>query len=217
MAKVKVKKQETFIDMTAMSDVTVLLLCFFMLTSNFVNPEPIQVSTPSSVSDFKVPETNLLTILLNSDGKVFMSLSNQYDMVNTLVAVGEDYGITFTDKQIESFRPLQNYGVPIRFMSQFLDLPSDKQTELLKDVGNSKVGIPTSDEEVRDGSVIISTDNEFKRWITHAKTVNKDLQLAIKADHLTPYPVVRDVMDNLRDMRENRYLLITTLKTASTE
>ena len=30
MAKVKVKKQSTFIDMTAMSDVTVLLLTFFM-------------------------------------------------------------------------------------------------------------------------------------------------------------------------------------------
>ena len=36
MARVKVKKQSTFIDMTAMSDVTVLLLTFFMLTSTFI-------------------------------------------------------------------------------------------------------------------------------------------------------------------------------------
>ena len=37
MARVKVKKQSTFIDMTAMSDVTVLLLTFFMLTSTFIH------------------------------------------------------------------------------------------------------------------------------------------------------------------------------------
>ncbi|MBR6750572.1 MAG: biopolymer transporter ExbD, partial [Bacteroidaceae bacterium] len=36
MAKVKVKRKSTLIDMTAMSDVTVLLLTFFMLTSTFV-------------------------------------------------------------------------------------------------------------------------------------------------------------------------------------
>ena len=39
-----------FIDMTAMSDVTVLLLTFFMLTGNFIKKEPVQVVTPGSVS-----------------------------------------------------------------------------------------------------------------------------------------------------------------------
>jgi biopolymer transport protein ExbD len=43
------------------------------------------------------------------------------------------------------------------------------------------------------------------------------LQIAIKADKLTNYPVVKKVMDDLRDMRKNRYLLITSLKTASSE
>ena len=61
MGKVKVKKQSTFIDMTAMSDVTVLLLTFFMLTSTFVQKEPITVNTPASVSEVKVPEQNTVT------------------------------------------------------------------------------------------------------------------------------------------------------------
>ena len=39
MGKVKIKKKETRIDMTAMSDVTVLLLTFFMLTSTFLQKE----------------------------------------------------------------------------------------------------------------------------------------------------------------------------------
>ena len=62
MARVKVKKQSTFIDMTAMSDVTVLLLTFFMLTSTFIQKEPIQISTPASVMEIKIPETDILQI-----------------------------------------------------------------------------------------------------------------------------------------------------------
>lgn len=57
MPKVKVKRKSTFIDMTAMSDVTVLLLTFFMLTSTFIQKEPVQVSTPGSVSEIKIPDT----------------------------------------------------------------------------------------------------------------------------------------------------------------
>ena len=56
MAKVKVKRKSTLIDMTAMSDVTVLLLTFFMLTSTFVQQEPVQTITPASVSEFEIPE-----------------------------------------------------------------------------------------------------------------------------------------------------------------
>ena len=48
MGRAKIKKKSTFIDMTAMSDVTVLLLTFFMLTSTFVKKEPVQVTTPAS-------------------------------------------------------------------------------------------------------------------------------------------------------------------------
>ena len=39
MGRVKIARKSTFIDMTAMSDVTVLLLTFFMLTSTFLQKE----------------------------------------------------------------------------------------------------------------------------------------------------------------------------------
>ena len=71
MPKVKVKRKSTVIDMTAMSDVTVLLLTFFMLTSTFVQKEPVIVSTPASVSEIKIPEVNVLQILIDHTGKVF--------------------------------------------------------------------------------------------------------------------------------------------------
>ena len=67
MGKAKIKRKSTFIDMTAMSDVTVLLLTFFMLTSTFIKKEPVQVMTPASVSDIKIPETDILQILVEND------------------------------------------------------------------------------------------------------------------------------------------------------
>ena len=59
MGKVKIKKKSTWIDMTPMSDVMVLLLTFFMLTSTFVKNEPVKVVTPGSVSEIKVPEKDI--------------------------------------------------------------------------------------------------------------------------------------------------------------
>ncbi|MDR2622259.1 MAG: biopolymer transporter ExbD [Dysgonamonadaceae bacterium] len=217
MSKVKVKKQSTFIDMTAMSDVTVLLLTFFMTTSTFLAKEPIQVTTPASVSEIKIPETNLLTILVDKDGKVFLSMDNAEQKVATLKAVSEPYGITYTAKQIEAFRKLQSFGVPIRYMQAFLDLPVEKQDKELQNLENKRVGVPADDGKIEDGRGVISSDNEFKRWVAAALDINKDLRIAIKSDQTTNYPVVKKIIDILRgdELRQNRYLLITTLREGS--
>jgi biopolymer transport protein ExbD len=217
MAKVKVKKQSTWIDMTAMSDVTVLLLTFFMLTSTFLSKEPIQVTTPTSVSEIRIPETNLLTILVDPNGKVFLSMDNADQKVETLKAISEPYGITYTPKQIAAFRKLQSFGVPIRNMPAFLDLPVEKQDAELKNLENKRVGIPADDNRIEDSRGVVSSENEFKRWVAEALTINKDLKIAIKSDKTTNYPVVKKIIDILRgdDLRQNRYLLITSLKQAS--
>ena len=201
MARVKVKKQSTFIDMTAMSDVTVLLLTFFMLTSTFIQKEPIQVSTPASVMEIKIPETDILQILVDNDGKVFMSMVKQEDRVAVLEKMGEEYGITFTPEEVNKFRLAPSFGVPIGQMRSFLALPEDEQDKILKDYG-----IPTD-----------STDNQLKSWVKNARLQNRDLRIAIKADQATPYPIINTIMTSLQDIRENRYNLITTLKVVSTD
>ena len=201
MARVKVKKQSTFIDMTAMSDVTVLLLTFFMLTSTFIQKEPIQVSTPASVMEIKIPETDILQILVENDGKVFMSMDKQEDRVAVLEKMGEEYGITFTPEEVNKFRLAPSFGVPIGQMRSFLALPEDEQDKILKDYG-----IPTD-----------STDNQLKSWVKNARLQNRDLRIAIKADQATPYPIINTIMTSLQDIRENRYNLITTLKVVSTD
>jgi biopolymer transport protein ExbD len=196
MSKVKVARKSTRIDMTAMSDVTVLLLTFFMLTSLFVKKEPVQVTTPASVSEIKIPETNILSILIDPKGKVFMSMDKQGDMVNTLDSVGNHYGITFTDVEKNKFKLLNTFGVPIKNMKAFLAMKIEEQDKIL-----ANYGIPTD-----------SIDNQFKVWVQKARANNSIIRIAIKADQQTPYKVIKDVMTSLQDLRENRYNLITALK-----
>ena len=199
MGRAQIKKKSTFIDMTAMSDVTVLLLTFFMLTSTFVKKEPVQVNTPASVSEIKIPETNVLQILVDPDGQIVMSLDKQPDMKAVLEKMGEEYGVDFTPEQEKKFVTASTFGVPMRSMQKFLDLPTEQQDKLLKNEG-----IPCD-----------STDNQFKSWVRNARQVNPDLRIAIKADASTPYAVIKNVMSSLQDLRENRYNLITSLKTTS--
>ena len=198
MGKAKIKRKSTFIDMTAMSDVTVLLLTFFMLTSTFIKKEPVQVMTPASVSDIKIPETDILQILVEPSGKIFMSLDKQPDMAAVLDKMGEEYGIVFTPEQEKKFVIASTFGVPMQMMSNFLDLSLEEQDKVLK-----SMGIPCD-----------STDNQFKSWIRNARVVNPDLRIAIKADADTPYSIIKNVMNSLLDLRENRYNLITALKSS---
>jgi len=197
MPKIKIKRKSTIIDMTAMSDVTVLLLTFFMLTSTFVQKEPILVSAPSSVSEIKIPDTSIMQILVDKQGRVFMSLDKQEDRIAVLEAVGKEYGIVFNAKEIQKFKLANSFGVPIQKMKSFLALEQGEQDKALP-----TLGIPCD-----------STNNQFKSWVKQARLQNSDLRIAIKADQTTPYPVIKNVMNSLQDIRENRYNLITSLKT----
>jgi len=196
MSKVKSKKHSTFIDMTAMSDVTVLLLTFFMLTSTFIPKEPVKVLTPGSVSEIKIPDANIMTILINIDGRVFLNLDRKDDKLTVLTNIGKDYDIIFTPAQKKAFIDQPNIGMPVGMLQKFLDLRLELQDKALQ-----QGGIPTD-----------STNNQFKHWVKLATAANKDLAIAIKADEGTPYPKIKNVLNTLQDLKLNRYSLVTVLK-----
>jgi biopolymer transport protein ExbD len=66
-----------FIDMTPMVDVTFLLLTFFMLTTQFRPPQEAEVILPFSHSVFKLPESDVMTISVTKDNKIFLGLDSQ--------------------------------------------------------------------------------------------------------------------------------------------
>ncbi|MBQ2553645.1 MAG: biopolymer transporter ExbD [Prevotella sp.] len=203
MGKVKIKKQSVWIDMTPMSDVMVLLLTFFMLTSTFVKNEAVKVNTPGSVSEIKVPETDVLSILVDKTGKIFLGLDKPADMEAVVTDMGSQWGVSFNEKQMKNVRTAANIGVP---MSDLATLLSKDETEL--NAYQQEKGIPT---DSIDGGM-----SEFQRWVQATVDVmdlaGKDLKIAIKADESTPYKVVKKMMSELQDMNQNRYYLITQLK-----
>jgi biopolymer transport protein ExbD len=198
MTKVKLPRKSTSIDMTAMCDVAFLLLTFFMLTSNFTQKEPVLVSTPSSISEIKIPERNIMTIIIDKSGKLFFGIDGQEKRVELLKRMGEAYTYSFTDKELKEFSVLNAFGVPIEQMNDFLAL---KPTE--RDMKENQMGVPYD-----------SLNNQLKNWVRFARAVNPQLRIAIKADQSLAYPIIKNVMNILQDLDENRYNLITSLEQA---
>ena len=62
--------------MTAMCDVAFLLLSFFILATKFKPPEALSVVTPSSVSTKTAPEKDVVMVIIDKDGKVYLSVSD---------------------------------------------------------------------------------------------------------------------------------------------
>jgi biopolymer transport protein ExbD len=196
MAKVKLPRKSTAVDMTAMCDVAFLLLTFFMLTSNFTQKEPVVVNTPSSISEIKIPERNIMTILVDPTGKVFFGIDGQEKRMELLQKMGETYSIRFTEQELKEFSLINRFGVPIQQMKDYLALESED-----RDLRENAIGIPSD-----------STDNQFKNWVRFARIVNPQLRIAIKADQTTAYPIIKNVMNTMQDLNENRYNLITSLE-----
>jgi len=196
MPKVKIARKSTAQDMTAMCDVGFLLLSFFMLTSNFIQKEPVQVNTPSSISEIKIPETNIMVVLVDPKGTIFWGIDKPADRIAVLQEMGKTYKVDFNEKELKAFSLINRFGVPMSAMKQFLALaPEDR------DRPENAIGIPCD-----------SLDNQFQNWVRIAKSVNKDLRIAIKADKGTMYPEIKKVMKSLQDIDENRYNLITSLE-----
>ena len=202
MGKIKIQKKDVWIDMTPMSDVMTLLLCFFMLTSTFLQPEPIQVTTPSSVSEVKVPEKNVLNILVSPEGQIFVGTDNKNDMLAIMQSVTDKFGVSLNAAQIKKFKEESMVGVPVNKMPEYLNLEPEEMAKVIQ-----KMGVPT---DSIDGGM-----SEFQEWVKAAKEANPDIRIAIKCDCNTPYKNVKLLMSELQDMEENRYQLITNLKTSS--
>ena len=198
MARVKPKRHNIRVDMTAMTDVSFLLLTFFILTAQFAKPDVETITTPSSISEKLLPDASLMTILSTTDGKFYFTpVENGSERIALLDNMGKKYGMTFTDKQKVAFSNAQSIGVPMNQLKGYLDLPDDQRKAY-----KSKTGIPMD-----------STKTELIDWVQQSLTVNPDYKLAIKGDVETKYPKVKALFEGLRDIKFYKFWLITSQET----
>ena len=193
------KKKSTSTDMTAMCDVAFLLLTFFILTATAKVPEALPVDTPASTVQTKLPETDVATITIGK-GKVFFDLKGREVRKRALQLMGEKYGVTFTQEEMDKFALMEGFGVPIQSLSQIIAMKAADRTKA------EQPGVPKD-----------SLDNQLKEWIYNSRIANietndKELQIAIKGDAKEEYPAVKKVMDILQDQKINSFSLVTGLR-----
>jgi len=198
MAKAKVSRKSTSIDMTAMCDVSFLLLTFFILTATARQPDPLDISTPSSTYKIKVPDTDI-AILSIGKGQVFYEIVGKDIKMATLDKMGEKYSVKFTPEERERFGVLGAFGVPIQNLKQFIMMDGDQRTK-----SGLQSGIPAD-----------STNNQLAEWIMQTRNSTAELhatqtRFSIKGDSKEEYPAVKKVIDILQKQKVNKFSLITS-------
>lgn len=206
MAKAKVARKSTTIDMTAMCDVAFLLLTFFILTSQAKPAEPLVVDTPASVVKIKVPEVDIATLTIGK-GQVFFGIAGQEIRKNTLLRIGEQYHIQFTEEELKRFSVVQSFGVPIDKIKAYI---AANETDRLRN--GFQTGIPTDASTNKD-----ILHSELHSWILAARYATKELdgkelRITIKGDQQEEYPTIKKVIDILQKQNVNKFSLITNLR-----
>ena len=195
-------KNSPSIDMTPMVDLAFLLVTFFMLISQFRAEEAAVVDMPSSVSDLKIPDKDIMMILVDKKDHVFYTITGQETRIKVLNKMGEKYKIVFTDEQQKEFSNMASFGIPMSQMKEYLSAGSTER----KKIQEKSEGIPSD-----------STACELCDWVYYGRVNAKTYRVAIKGDQQTSYPKIRRVMDILQDKKVNRFNLITNMETGTTE
>jgi len=213
MGKAKVKRASTSIDMTAMCDVSFLLLTFFVLTATARQPEVLHVDVPASSIPDKLPDDNVSIISVAGE-KVFFTIKNTVVREATLRGMAAKYEMAFSDKDYEEFKLLEEFGVPMKNLRALLSLDNAERTVELQP------GIPVDSTE--------NNSNELYHWVQQARMAtlkyNRDrdddknfvdpgmMKVAIKADADEKYPMINLIIETLRNQKQNKFSFITGLR-----
>ena len=194
MARIKPKRHGVVTDMTAMCDVAFLLLTFFILTTEFKQPDVEDIVTPSSISKSKLTEgDNTMTISVTKEGRYYFSpTNNPSQRVELLEKMGEKYNITFTEQEKTAFQNTQFVGVPVAQLKAFLQLPEDQRKKY-------KGSIPMD-----------SANTQLVEWVQNNAKINREAKLAVKGDGSASYDKFKVLFEGLRDIEFYKFVLVTT-------
>jgi biopolymer transport protein ExbD len=193
MARAKIKRGSTFVDMTAMCDVAFLLLTFFILAAQFKPPEAIEVVTPSSVSNKHAPQKDFFNVTIDKDNKVYIDMDEGVKG-DVLEELGKQRNIKFSPEDIQAFKKSTYVGVPLSQLNQFTRLSAEQL---------SKQKLP--------GVPVDSTNNELQAWITAAvnASLGKKLNFLIKGDDASKYTTFSSVIEAFKKNDIYKYNLVT--------
>jgi len=176
--------------MNPMVDMAFLLVTFFMMTTTFRAELPEEVNIPSSTAELKLPEKQLATITVTESGAVFFGIDNKFDRQKLLDMMAREYGVVFSQRQIDAFALSSAFGTPVAELPAFLDAKIDREPY-------EQQGIP------------IGENGELRSWIRNARATNPRLRFAINADGSIKYPIIHEIFETLRELNVTRFNLVT--------
>lgn len=197
MARPKIARKSTSVDMTAMCDVAFLLLSFFILTTKFKPSEAVEVVTPSSVSSKVAPEKDVTLVSITKDGKVFLSMDNEDVKAEVANQLNSGSGAALSPADIALFKKASFFGTPISQIKSALQIPKDKMN------GATMPGIPAQD----------TANNELTTWMryivaAHSSTGAK-FNLIVKGDNVAKYPIFKNVISAFKKNEQFKFQMIT--------
>ncbi|MCC6726271.1 MAG: biopolymer transporter ExbD [Saprospiraceae bacterium] len=198
MAKAKIARKSTAIDMTAMCDVAFLLLTFFILTTKFRPQELAQINIPASTAQIPIPDANILLIQVSDKGKVYVGVDDQNTRGLWLDKIVERYQLPKpTAAQVANFKLMDAFGVPAERIPELIGAKADQLAKI-----------------EQPGILMDSLNNQLGDLVRMARIVNNDLRIAIKCDGATDYDKVDKVIQTLQDQKVNKFNLITSARTS---
>ncbi|MES2616884.1 MAG: biopolymer transporter ExbD [Bacteroidota bacterium] len=200
MPKVKIPRKSTSIDMTAMCDVSFLLLTFFMLTSKFRPPEAVPIDLPNARSQTKLDK--IMTISVAKDGAIYFSLletSQREQLLENMLRVHPEIKLDVNQKR--AFKGLDMFGFSLAEMPGVLSLNPEEYKAY------KQKGIPAD-----------SAKCELAEWILQARYVDPYLKIAVKGDKNSNIKSIKQVIYALTQKSQvYKFNLITTLSGSSKE
>lgn len=181
--------------MTPMVDLAFLLVTFFMLTTKFAPEESVIVDTPSSISEINLPDTNVITLSIGNEDRVFFGVDGQQTKEALLTKMAGKYGVSFTPEESKTFSLLTNFGVPMNQLKSFLAMDPEARKSV------KQPGIP-----------IDSVNNQLGDWVHQTRLTNREVVIAIKGDVDVSYSTIQRVIDILQERKINRFNLVTDME-----
>lgn len=205
--KLQMPKGSPTLDMTPMVDLAFLLVTFFMLTAQFRPEEVVTVDTPASMSDSPIPMSNMMTIVVDTTGRIFWDMTDAPLRQAVLVEVGKRVNFTPSAEEKVKFANLGPIGIPIQELPAFLALDS----------GNDRKEFVAR----YDGIPMDSTQNQLRDWILATRNIfwndtGRNPIVALKADGNTQYLRVAEVIRTFQSpgIQISKFKMITDLETS---
>jgi biopolymer transport protein ExbD len=182
--------------MTPFVDVAFLILSFFMLATKFKPEEPVEVTTPNSVSSIVLPEKDAFMVSVDKAGRAFVSVDNPEFRQVLIQNLNTTRNLGLTPAEMKAFINAPSVGVPFNQLKNLLAM----DPEMAKKV--SQPGIPCAD----------STGGELYYWVRDALSAysGRKLNLLIKADNDTKYPDFKNILNAFKKNDQNKFLLVTS-------